>query len=190
MNQKFEIRPLLLVLIVALAALSRLLPHPYNFTPVTAVALFGGAYFSRAYLAFLVPLLAMWISDLLLNNVVYAAYFEQFSWFGSWSVYLAFGFIVGMGILFLKQVKPGRLILTTLAASTLFFLVTNFASWLGMAVYSKDVSGLLQAYIAGLPFFRTAILGDLVYSLLLFGSFEWVKRQYPKLVLKTTLTDV
>jgi len=185
MNSTIRIRPVLLIAIIALAALSRLLPHPYNFTPVTAMALFGGAYFSRSYLAFLVPLAAMWLSDILLNNTVYAAYFEGFSWFGSWLVYLAFALIVGLGIVFLKRVKPTRLLLTTLGASVLFFLVTNFGSWLSLPMYTKDLSGLLQAYAAGLPFFRTAVAGDLLYSLLLFGSFEWVKRQHPDWVFKT-----
>ena len=92
---------------VLLAALTRLLPHPPNFTPIGSMALFGAAYFSRKYLAFLVPILAFWVSDLVLNNVVYAAYFESFSWFSPallWSC-AAMVLIVVIGRHFLKKIN-------------------------------------------------------------------------------------
>ena len=183
MNGKIQLRLGILLAFLALGALARVLPHPFNFTPVTAMALFGGAYFANRYLAFLLPLAAMWISDLVLNNVVYAGYFEHFSWFGSWSVYLAFALVVGLGMVALRTISPARLLISSLAASVLFFLITNFTSWLHLPIYTKDFSGLLQAYVAGLPFFRTAMVGDLFYCALFFGSFEWLRNRYPDAML-------
>ncbi len=171
----------LLAGMILLAALSRLLPHPPNFTPVTAMALFGGAYLLNKKIAFIIPILAMWISDLILNNLVYAAYFEGFSWYGNLYVYGAMILIVALGIALLKKVTIGKLIGVSLGASLIFFLISNFGSWLQIPAYSKDFNGLLQAYAAGLPFLRNSILGTLFYSGVLFGTFEWLKSRYPAL---------
>lgn len=170
---------------ILMAALSRLLPHPDNVTPVGAMALFGGAYFSRKYLAFLLPLVAMWFSDLLLNNLYYARlypeYYDGFVWFGNWWVYGAFIVMVGLGIALLKKVSVTRVIGASLLGSILFFLITNFGAWAVDPMYPKTVGGLTAAYAAGIPFFRNTLLGDLVYCGVLFGGFEWAKANWPVL---------
>ncbi len=175
--------------IIGLAALSRLLPHPPNFTPIAGIGLFGAAYFSRKYLAFLIPFAAMWISDLVINNVVYPIVYPEFyngftlftnGWY--W-MYGAFALIIGLGFLTLKKVRPLPLIGTSLLASLVFFLVTNFGSWAisSGTLYAADSSGLIAAYTAGLPFFWNTIAGDLFYVGVMFGSFEWLRMRYPAL---------
>lgn len=177
----------IIILMVLMAAFSRLLPHPPNFTPVGAMALFGASYFAKKYWAFIIPFLALWASDLVLNNVVYAQmypeYYTGFSWFGNAWVYASFALIVVLGFFALKKVKPMRLLGTSLIASVLFFLITNFSVWassLGM-IYTKDLTGLLACYGAGLPYFWNTMAGDLFYVALMFGSYEYVISRYPSL---------
>ncbi len=186
-NPKLNLKFGVLALMILLAALSRLMPHPPNFTPVGAMALFGAAYFSRRYLAFVIPFVALWASDLFLNNVVYAKmypeYYQGFTWFGNTWVYASFALIVVLGFLCLKKVKPLQLIGTSLLASMLFFLLTNFGVWASSlgTIYTKDFTGLMACYGAGLPFFWNTILGDVLYVGALFGSFEFLKSRYPQL---------
>ena len=182
MTNQTKFRSWVLFSMIILAALSRLLPHPDNVTPVGAMALFGGAYFSRKYLVFLVPLLAMWFSDLLLNNLIYARlypdYYEGFVWMGNLWVYASFIFIGLIGMWLLQKISFEKVIGASLLGSILFFLITNFGAWAVDPMYPKTTSGLLTAYGAGLPFFRNTLLGDLVYCGVLFGVFEWAKSHW------------
>jgi len=189
MNNKIQLRSGIISIMILAAALSRLLPHPYNFTPIGAMGLFGAAYFSRKHLSFLIPFLAMWISDLLLNNLVYARLYPEFYggnfvWFGNLWVYASFAAIVGLGLLLLRRVKIGNLLLASILASALFFLVTNFGSWLADPRYLKTASGLAAAYAAGIPFFWNTLLGDLIYVGALFGAYEWAQSRFPALGLE------
>lgn len=173
MKNNLKLQTGIIILMILLAALSRFLPHPPNFTPLGAIALFGAAYFSKKQLAFLIPLAAWWISDLALNNIVYAEYYPSFSWAGYPAAYLCLGLIILLGFVFLKKVTALRVIGTATLAAVVFFLVTNFTSMLSSPLYTKDLNGLVQSYIAGLPFFRNTLAGNLIYSALLFGVYEW-----------------
>ncbi|MEL7020526.1 MAG: DUF6580 family putative transport protein, partial [Bacteroidota bacterium] len=185
MNHKINLRFGIIALFILFAALSRLLPHPPNFTPLGGMALFGAAYFSKKYWAFLVPIIALWISDLVLNNVVYAAYQDGFTWFSSYMiwVYGAFVAMIGIGSLLVKKIRPVNIITGSFVVSLIFFLITNFGVWYAdvTQMYASNITGLLAAYTAGLPFFLNTIVGDLFYSALLFGSYALVQRQYPAL---------
>lgn len=182
MIKQTKFRTGVLVLMIVLAALSRLIPHPDNVTPVGAMALFGGAYFSRKYLAFIVPLLAMWLSDLVLNNTLYAHYYDGFVWMGNIWVYTAILLIGLIGMTLLKKVKVKNVVIASVAGSVLFFLLTNFGTWAGpYSMFPKTPGGLLSTYVAGLPFFRAGLLGDLVYCGVLFGGFEWAKSNWSAL---------
>jgi hypothetical protein len=186
MNNTINLRTGLIALMILLAALSRLLPHPPNFTPVGAMGLFGAAYFTRKYLAFIIPIAALFISDFLLNNLVYARLYPEFYgegivWFSNLGIYFAFAVIIAAGFLFLRKVKLSNLLIASLVASVLFFLITNFGSMLLDPRYPKTFSGLMAAYTAGIPFFWNTLLGDLFFTGVLFGSFEWVKRSHPSL---------
>jgi hypothetical protein len=175
-----NIRFLTLAVIVLAAALSRLLPHPFNFTPIGAMALFGGAYFTRKSWALVVPLLAMLLSDAILG------------FHGSmWAVYGSFVLIGLLGRVLLRQVTVSRLLLASTLSSVLFFLVTNFAVWLESGgMYPATPAGLLACYLAGLQFYQqdvfgnlflNTVMGDLFFTTLLVGSFEWLKTKAPAL---------
>lgn len=173
-------------LMVILAAFSRLIPHPPNFAPIGAMALFGAAYFSQRYLSFAIPIFSMWLSDLFLNNVVYGQYFNHFVWFydGFYWTYGAFILIGLIGFITLNRVKIQNLLLASLLASIVFFLISNFGVWASTTMYPKDVSGLMTCYTAGLPFFKNTLIGDFVYTGILFGAFELAQRQIPILRLQ------
>jgi hypothetical protein len=155
--------------LILMAAISRILPHPDNFTPVAAIALFGGAHFSRKY-AILLPILAMLISDLFLG-------FHS----TMWAVYLSMAIIGGIGMLMAQNLNVAKVFGATLIGSILFFLITNFAFWYGASFYPQNISGLIACYEAGIPFFRNTMLGDFCYSGILFGSFYFAKQRYAQL---------
>lgn len=169
-KQKINLRFGVISGMILLAALSRLIPHPANFAPIGGIALFGAAYYSKHYWAFLIPIVSTWISDLILNNVVYAQYFDHFVWFysGSLFTYGAFALIVLFGMLTLKKVRVPNLIVSALGASVIFFIVSNFGVWFSGTMYPKDFGGLMACYTAGIPFFKNTLLGDLVYTGVLF----------------------
>lgn len=166
-----------LVLII-IAALTRLLPHPHNFTPIGAIGLFGAAYLGSRWLALAVPFGALFITDLFLNNVIYAAYYDGFTWVTSWWIYTAFALVIVAGrILLHSRVSPQRIVFASLTASVLFFLVSNFSTWAETPLYPKTFAGLMTCYAAGLPFLGNTVLGDLFFSVALFGGYYWATRQ-------------
>lgn len=182
-KQKINLRFSVISVLILLAALSRLIPHPANFAPIGGMALFGATYYAKRYWAFIIPIVSIWISDLILNNVVYGQYFDHFVWFysGSLFTYGAFVLIVLLGIPLLKKVCLPNLLGAALGASVLFFLVSNFGVWFSSSMYSKDLNGLIACYVAGIPFFKNTILGDIVYTGILFGVFEFCARRFPRL---------
>ena len=159
----------LVLSLLVLALLGRLLPHPPNFTPLLAVALFGGAMLPR-YLAYGVPLLAMAASDLLLGYS-----FDQ----TSVAIYGSFLAIVGAGRWLAQSRTLGRTVVAVLGGSLLFYVVTNFAVWLWNThgMYEHSAADLAQCYIMALPFFRNALAGDLVWTAVLFGLYGLAARQ-------------
>lgn len=169
---------LIITVLIVIAALSRLLPHPPNFTPVGATALFGTAYFTKKYWAFIIPIITLWLSDLILNNVFYAQYYDGFTWMTTGFLWIigAFVLIAILGMFTMKnKVSPVNLLGTSIAASGIFFLITNFSVWLSGLTYPKTIEGLIACYTAAVPFFWNTLAGDLFYVAVLFGVYEFVK---------------
>ena len=137
-------------------------------------------YFPKKWMAIIVPFLALWASSMVLDNVFFAQYYDSFQWFSQPFVFLAFGLTIGLGWLMLKKVKPANLLVASLISSAIFFLVTNFGHWV-MFSPDKTWASLTAVYVAGVPFIRGTVLGDLVYVGILFGAFEWMKRSVPAL---------
>jgi hypothetical protein len=159
----------LLSAIVAAAAL-RLVPHPPNFTPIGAMALFSGAYFGRRAIAFAAPIGALLMSDAVLGF-----------YHGMVTVYFADLLVVLIGCLALRNRSALRIGLAAVASSILFFVVTNFGMWLSSGIYPRTVGGLEACFIAAIPFFQNTIAGDLFYSALLFGGFKAAELLVPRL---------
>jgi hypothetical protein len=150
--------------IILFAVILRLIPHPPNFAPIAALALFGGVYLDKKY-ALLVPLIALFFSDMFLG--FYA---------GMGAVYGSF-FLTGCIGLWIKHHKRVTTIIGGACfSSLLFFMLTNFNYWYSDAYYPKTMAGLLDSYISALPFFRNTVLGDLFYTGVFFGSYEIVIR--------------
>jgi hypothetical protein len=182
---KTNIRFTVLAVMILLCAFSRIIPHMPNFSPLGAIGLFGATHFSKKWQAFFVPIAATWLSDLFINNMIYAKYNTTFVWFYEdfyWQ-YGSYLLIVLAGIFILKNVNTKTVLKGVLASTTIFFLISNFGCWIGNNVYPQNFSGLLQCYAAGVPFLKGTFLGDLGYSGILFGTFAWAQNKYPVLKL-------
>jgi hypothetical protein len=149
--------------IILSAVLLRLLPHVPNFTPIGAMALFGGVYLRKRY-AFFIPLVAMIVSD----------FFLGFS-ASTPAVYGSFLITVGMGIWLKNHKSAQNIILSSLISSSIFYLLTNFNFWYPKALYARTFSGMIESYVMALPFFRPTVFGDLFYTGLFFGGYEVIK---------------
>jgi hypothetical protein len=161
---------------VAIAAISRVFPHIDNFTPIAAMALFGAASMNDKKLAFLVPMIAMLISDILLELIT--------GWgFHNTLIYVYVSFILTSLIGLQIKKNPGVLTIgaASLISSVLFFLITNFGYWAANG-FVGGAAGLSAAYIGGLPFFAPTLVGDLFYNSILFGALYLAQRRYPVLI--------
>lgn len=169
--------------LVLIAGMSRLLPHPPNFTALGAMALFGGAALSNKFLRILMPLAALFVSDLVLNNTVYGSH-EGFQLFypGAVWTYLAFTLIAIVAPMIIKKINVGSVLKGSLATSLIFFIVSNFGAWSTGVLYPLTAEGLTTAYVAAIPFFGNTLAGDLLFSAVLFGGYYLVEMKFPKLV--------
>lgn len=147
------------LLLIGFAVASRWIPHAPNFAPVAAIALLGGAIMPKK-MAIVLPLAAMVISDLIIgmHSTI------LFTW-GS------FALTALLSYRYLRQPTAGKVVAASLAASILFFVVSNFGVWVEGRLYAHTLEGLIQCYYNALPFFRNTALGDLVYSGVFFGSY-------------------
>ncbi len=174
-TQNLKIRLITVSAIIFALALFRLLPHLPNVSPVAAMALFGGAYFADKRMAFIVPFVALFISDLVLglhNSMIF--------------VYTGFALTVAIGFMLKDRVTLTNTIFAVVLSSLLFFLLTNFGAWLSSGLYAKTAEGLMQAYVAGIPFFQNSLLGNMVYAGVIFGAYALLQKkvsvlQVPKL---------
>jgi hypothetical protein len=155
------------LLLVLLGVVFRVAPHPWNFAPVGAIALFAGATFDDRRSAFLVPLVTMFIGDLFIGlhslmPVIYATY--------------ALIVIVGM---LLRTHRNSLLAIggASIGSSTIFFIVTNFAVWLSGMTYAKTFDGIAACYVAAIPFFDRTLASDLLFSAIFFGAFALAERR-------------
>lgn len=157
--------------LILFAAFSRLIPHPMNFAPIAAIALFAGVYMDKKF-AFIIPVAAMLLSDIFLG------FYSGIEW-----VYGSFAVIALIGLWLKKRVetrsglsKAGYITGTALVSSVIFFITTNFGVWLSGMMYEMNLSGLILCYTMAVPFFRNSLAGDLVYTAALFGIYELVIR--------------
>jgi hypothetical protein len=164
------------IILISLGVACRLLPHPFNFAPIAAIALFTGAYLGKRY-ALTLPIVAMFIGD------IFIGFYE---WPLMITVYGSFVLIglLGLGIKRHKSIET--VIGASLGASILFFILTNWAVWQFSPWYAHTWSGLLQCYTLALPFFRNTLIGNLFYTGVLFGAYELIAVYYNRRVLCPT----
>lgn len=160
---------LVVVSLIVLGIVSRLLPHPPNFAPITALALFGGAMLPKNYGLWL-PLGAIILSDLIigLHDTLI------FTW-GSFAVIA----LVAQRKLSGK-VSVGSVGFAAIGSSVFFYLVTNFGVWIQGTIYPLTAEGLVSSYIQGIPFFRNTLLGDVFYSGVFFGAYYFAVKTVVK----------
>jgi hypothetical protein len=159
-------RVLLLAALIVLAAVVRLIPHPPNFTPVGAMAIFAGAVFADRRLALVAPLAALLLGDLVtglhvLIPVVYASF--------------------ALNVLLARWLRSRRTVAAvaavTLVGAVQFFVTTNFATW--VVFYPHTAEGLVECYVAAVPYFRNTLLGDGVFVAVLFSGLALAERAFP-----------
>jgi hypothetical protein len=171
-----------LVMMVAVAALYRAIPsRPFGFAPQLALAFFSGAILrDRKVLAFALPLLSMFISDLLYQGLHSAGLSPIWGFYpGMWIDYAAYASVTVFGF-FMKKINVLNVLLTALAAPTYFFLLSNFVTWTGLNgydMYPKTFAGLIAAYTAGLPFYPYSVLSTVLFSGVLFGSWYYINHR-------------
>ena len=166
----FALRGLVAASVIVFAAAVRVAPHPWNFTPIGAMALFSGAIFRDRRFAFLFPLAALFVGDLFvgfhrLMPVVYASFLIQ----------------IFIGTCLRERRSVPCIGLAVFLGALQFFLITNFAAWRMFDAYPQTATGLLACYVAGLPLFGNALASDAIYAALFFGLFALGKRYFPAL---------
>ncbi|MDE3254175.1 MAG: hypothetical protein KGO92_15340 [Bacteroidota bacterium] len=191
--QKMKLRNSLLVLCVLVAGSLRLLGASSvfipltNFTPICAMALFGGTYFSNRIHSFLFPLLALLLSDLLLMQVFYPGMRSGLLYSGWGWTYGAFLLMIGMGSL-IKKVTLKNMVIAAVSAALVHWILTDFGVWIsgGLDVstgktLAPNLQGWIQCNLQALPFLKNMIMSNLVYCSLMFGGFEYAQRRFKNL---------
>lgn len=187
----FNPRFFILFLIILIAAMLRipatLIPALSNFTPIGAMALFGGHYFSSKTKSFIFPLLTLLMSDLIINNLIYEGKYGVMhdSWY--W-IYGTFCLIVLIGKYALKKITITNIVLAAILSTLLYWFIADGMVWLGggkdlrtTLPLGRNFSGLIQSYVQGLPFMKNFLSGTLLYSAIMFGAFEWLQQHVPAL---------
>ncbi len=175
-------RPAFLCLLIVATVAMRVVPHPWNFAPVGAVALFGGATFRSKWAAFLVPLSAMFISDVLLSNLKGYDLFTPITAV----IYACYVFYAALGFWLRSRRQAVPIAGAALTGAVVFYLVTNLAAWWALstgpgAEYTRDFAGLMSSYVLALPFFGNTLLGDVVFCTMLFGGLALAESKVPAL---------
>ena len=150
---------------VILGACARLVPHPWNFTPMMAIGLFAGSHARKASTGVLATLFALVLSDAVLGFYP-----------GFWYVYAAALIPVLLGRLIRNRSGAGAIAAAAIASSLSFFLITNFMVWAADRLYPHTIGGLSACYVAGIPFYRNQVLGDAFYTLAIFGGYAVLHR--------------
>lgn len=189
-NPRFIILALFMIAVAAMRIANAAQITPWsNFSPIGAMGLFGGAYFTKNWKAFAFPLLTLFISDIAINMLVlggkYGIMYSGWYW-----IYLIFILIGFLGKRIIKNVTVTNVLFAGVTASLLHWLIADFTVWIGggtdlrtMLPLSKNWAGLIQCYAQGFPFMKNFLAGTLLYSGIMFGAFEWMKSKTPSLQL-------
>jgi hypothetical protein len=187
-NPRFAVLALFMIVVATMRIPNAAQLTPWaNFTPIGAMGLFGGTYFTSKWKTFAFPLLTLFISDLIINVVVFdGKYGVMYS--GWYIIYGIFAVIALLGKYMIKKVTVKNVLLASLTAAISHWLIADFTVWIGggtdlrtMTPLTKDWAGLIQCYIQGFPFMKNFLAGTVVYSGVMFGAFEWMRAKNPSL---------
>ena len=160
-------------LYVVAAILLRLMPHPWNMSPVGAMFLFSGATFHRKKTSLAIPLVALILSDAAVNHFIYGGRYDWFTPY-KWGAFLLVG-VIGWALR--GRITWGRVVGASLAGSVIFFVISNIGVWAMWQLYPLTLEGLGACFVAALPFFRNTLLGDLAYAAVMFGSYQFLRHR-------------
>jgi hypothetical protein len=163
-------RFIFIVAMIVVAAASTLIPHPPNFTPLAAIALFAGAKLNDLRLAFVVTIATLLLRDAIIGFHVLMPI-----------VYACYAFNVWLGSRVGSSQSPARVAAVSIGGSIVFFVITNFAVWITLGAYDYSISGLSACYVAAIPYLRNTFASDLLYSMLMFGAFAIAQTRVPSL---------
>lgn len=162
-----------------------------NISPIGAMALFGGAYFSSKGKSYGFPLLTLFLSDVIMMQLFYREYTQGLLYSGWIWTYISFAAMVLVGQLIIKKVSAGSVILAAAAAALTHWLIADFGVWLGGGTdittgqpYTRDIAGLIKCYTLAIPYMKNMLIGNLIYGAIFFGGFEIAQRRFPALAVK------
>ena len=165
-----NIKIILILAIIFLISLTRIFPHPPNFTPILALAIFGGAFLTNKRTALCIPIIAMFLSDLIIgfHSQIYAVYLS----------------IIVLSLLGNMIEKKNILNLGIVGASGsfFFFIVTNFSVWLTDGLYPLNLTGLMQCYIMAIPFFHNTLISTVIFLAILFTGYSLIEKRFLKIL--------
>ena len=191
MKKHINIRFIVLVLIILLIGIWRVLNNGgqltplSNFSPIGALALFGGTYFLQKIRAYLFPLLMLFISDIVMMHTYFSDYQSGLLYDGWYWNYAAFGLMVFFGTL-INQPSPKNIFLASVGAALAHYLISDFGVWLSGGIdlstnqpFTRDWHGLMRCYILAIPFLKNMLISTILYSTVLFGAFELASHRFP-----------
>jgi len=187
-NSKKSIITASLLIIFGIVSRFLLVNQP-NVSGLETLALFGGSYFLLKRFAFIIPIAAYMLSDFIINNTIYSAYYADgvvfYQNYMLWTIGSLL-LIVVLGKFLMQKVNLTNTIFGILGATTIFWLVSNFGDWIGGVTYAKSFSGLITCYVAAIPFYTYSLIGNAAFGLVLFGGYEWIKSNAPEYTLETS----
>ena len=171
MNKQNTPTIILAVILILAAAISRVVMYPHNFSPIIGMAIFSGAVVNDRRLAFVLPIVSMFLSDVM---------FEVFNiapGFWGWGQLVGYGILALITVIAfnLKKINVVNVVAYSLISSVIFFILSNLSFFILdnpiYHTYTNDAKGFLNCFVQALPFFRTSLIADLVYSGALFGAY-------------------
>ena len=190
-NPRIAVLLLLMIIVAAMRIPNAAQLTPWaNFSPIGAMGLFGGAYFTSRWKAFAFPILTLLVTDLIINIFIFGGKYGAM--YSEWYViYGIFVLIVFFGKWMIEKVSVKNVVFACIVAALSHWLIADFTVWIGggtdlrtMTPLTKNWAGLIQCYAQGFPFMKNFLMGNLVYSGILFGGFELAQQRYPVLKLQ------
>ena len=168
-----NIKVVLIISIIFLVSLTRIFPHPPNFTPILALAIFGGAYLPNRITAISLPIISMFISDLII------VFHSQ--------IFTVYATIILLSILghLMKTKNFKNFAITGFTGSLIFFIITNFSVWLGGSLYPLTIDGIIQCYIMAIPFFHNTLISTMLFLTILFFGYTFAEKKISNLKIST-----